>query len=84
MTLALFAILQGCSVGTQWKKEETIERTPEIPLSCVPWVSQEQHQKESQCILPYYFDLKRRQECAQHSLNRAVQKLEESQKSLCK
>ena len=82
--LALFSIVQGCSLGTRWKGEEAVERTTEIPLTCVPWISQKQHQKESQCILPYYFALKHRQECAQHTLNRKFQKLEAPQESLCK
>ncbi|ETZ06704.1 hypothetical protein P618_201109 [Holospora obtusa F1] len=60
--------LSGCSVGTWWRVEKEVERTPEIPLCCVPWVSRKQQQEEGRKILPDYLTLKRRQEIAQQEL----------------
>ncbi|ETZ05441.1 MULTISPECIES: hypothetical protein [Holospora] len=69
VSLGSFGNLLGCSVGTWWKSEKEVERLKEIPLSCVPWISKDQQQEEGKNILPCYFTLKQRQECAQKQLN---------------
>ncbi|WP_165780742.1 hypothetical protein [Holospora curviuscula] len=73
--------LGGCSLGTQWRGEKTVEQSQEIPLAWVPWISQEQQQEEKKRIFPCYLALKRRQECAQRALNLQFYKLDST---LCK